>query len=276
MNIYKNTRGLIKATVIKRPSAQIKSPYVADIELGLEDSSLAHCPSLGCSGHVEKGCTIYVSKKDGSGKCSYSADFALYEEPEKNNTQLICVNPKFSEKMVNIILKNKIFSTLKPKEYKAEQTRGNSRFDFIGKDQDDREFILEVKHVPLADYQDCLAKEKKKYKEENKTKKYNEKIAYFPDGYRKKQTDTVSPRALKHIEELTMYKIENPGSRAIMCYVIPRIDVSSFQASNIDPIYKEAFRNAVYYGVEIIPLVLKWNTDYECKFITDKLPINLD
>ena len=42
----------------------------------------------------------------------------------------------------------------------------------------------------------------RKYKNEIKNKKFNDKIAYFPDGYRKNSTDVVSPRALKHIEEL--------------------------------------------------------------------------
>jgi hypothetical protein len=34
----------------------------------------------------------------------------------------------------------------------------------------------------------------------------NSKIGYFPDGYRKKQSETISPRALKHIKELTALK----------------------------------------------------------------------
>ena len=33
-------------------------------------------------------------------------------------------------------------------------------------------------------------------------KKFNEKIAYFPDGYRKNKSTVVSERALKHINEL--------------------------------------------------------------------------
>jgi hypothetical protein len=35
---------------------------------------------------------------------------------------------------------------------------------------------------------------------------FNSKVAYFPDGYRKKAKDTISPRALKHILELTYLK----------------------------------------------------------------------
>jgi len=38
----------------------------------------------------------------------------------------------------------------------------NSRFDFAGVDENNTEFILEVKHTPKADYVDCLDRDKKK------------------------------------------------------------------------------------------------------------------
>ena len=61
---------------------------------------------------------------------------------------------------------------------------------------------MEVKNVPLADYEDVTAKDRKKMCFDDRS--INSKVAYFPDGYRKKQTDTVSPRALKHINELSL------------------------------------------------------------------------
>jgi DNA-binding sugar fermentation-stimulating protein len=61
-----------------------------------------------------------------------------------------------------------------------------------------------------------------------------------------------------------------------MCYVIQRNDVSSFQPSLIDPIYRQAFFEAVEAGVEIITLVVSWNMNGEAYFVTDKLPINLN
>jgi len=58
--ILYQTLPLFKAKVIKRPSASIKSPYVADILL-VDDNNeplddvlyLAHSPSLGCCGLAE-------------------------------------------------------------------------------------------------------------------------------------------------------------------------------------------------------------------------------
>jgi DNA-binding sugar fermentation-stimulating protein len=51
----------------------------------------------------------------------------------------------------------------------------------------------------------------------------------------------VSPRALKHIRELTLIKRESK-TRCIMCYVIQRTDVDRFQPSIIDPEYREAVK----------------------------------
>ena len=68
-------------------------------------------------------------------------------------------------------------------------------------------------------------------------------------------------------------------TRCILCFVIQRDDISSFQASNLDPIYQEAFINANKNGVEIFTLVTSWNYNdklkiAECKFIKDNLKIN--
>ena len=53
-----------------------------------------------------------------------------------------------------------------------------SRFDFLGIDKNNQYFILEVKSVPLC----------------------KDGVSYFPEGYRKKKNDVISPRALKHIQ----------------------------------------------------------------------------
>jgi DNA-binding sugar fermentation-stimulating protein len=131
---------------------------------------------------------------------------------------------------------------------------------------------MEVKNVPLADYEDITAKDRKKKCYDDF--EYNSKVAYFPDGYRKKTTDTVSPRALKHIKELTLIKKESK-TRCIMCYVIQRTDVNRFQPSIIDPEYREAFKEAVAAGVEIITMVIQWTIEGEAYFIRDDLPISL-
>ena len=79
-------------------------------------------------------------------------------------------------------------------------------------------------------------------------------------------TDTVSPRALKHIQELEQLKITNPEMRTIILFVVQRPDVLYFQASNIDPIYKNALRKAYSSGVEVIPINIVWNDEGQCYY----------
>ena len=159
----------------------------------------------------------------------------------------------------------------------------DSRFDFTGVDENGTPFIMEVKNVPLADYED-FPHSKKQINNNNNNyhdRPYNSKIAYFPDGYKKSSFEPVSERALKHINELAYISEEsqkdnsNKKIRCIMCYVIQRTDVDQFQPSVKDPYYREAFINARNKGVEIITLVVKWNELGEAYFIRDDLPITI-
>jgi sugar fermentation stimulation protein A len=280
---------LIKVKIISRPSKICKTPYVADIEL--EDGSIvqAHCASLGCCGLCEKDCYVYASPmlsncpQSKSKVCTYKVYLAeIYEEKlikeEKYiNNQIIGVDPKLAETLVEKALTNNCFPTLQNiKKYRREVNLGNSRFDFAGIDDAGKYFILEVKNVPLSDFADVNHVEKKKLVKADafKNMKFNEKISYFPDGYRKTKGAVVSERALKHINELaevTISKIVRP----IICFVIQRTDSGSFQASNIDPTYKAAFNDALKKGVEVIILMVKWNALGEANFVTCDLPVNL-
>ena len=139
------------------------------------------------------------------------------------------------------------------KKLRSEIKLGNSRFDFGGIDNNNKYFVLEVKNVPLADYADCDNKSRKTMNFDNINPLH--KISYFPDGYRKKKNEVVSERALKHINELE-FLTNSKIIRPIICYVIQRTDSSSFQASNLDPIYKNAFNNAFNKEIEIFALLL--------------------
>ena len=186
------------------------------------------------------------------------------------------MHPKLAEKLVESALTKNCLSILQNiKKYKKETTIRikdivDSRFDFGGIDQDGLKFIMEVKNVPLADYEDITAKDRKKKCYDDRD--VNSKVAYFPDGYRKKSTEPVSPRALKHIQELTLIKKESV-TRCIMCYVIQRTDVCCFQPSIIDPQYRQAVKEGIEAGIEIITLVVSWNRNGEAHFVRDDLPI---
>lgn len=287
---------LVPGTVVKRPSKKIKSPYVADVNIN-NTEFLAHTASLGCCGLCDTGASILLaplnntskkSKKSKNSeneneneneildpvKCVYSAQLSVIIE--KGNEIIIGIHPKLAEQLVeNCLIKNYLSILKDCKKYRREtvlfvENKVDSRFDFTGMDKNNIPFIMEVKNVPLADYEDLCAKDRKKMCYDERP--YDSKIAYFPDGYRKKSSEPVSPRALKHIRELTLIKKESI-TRCIMCYVIQRTDVDRFQPSIIDPEYRQAFKEAVEAGVEIITLVVKWTRDGEAYFVKDDLLI---
>ena len=245
--------------VIKRPSKECKTPYVADILID-DKEFLGHCPALGCCGLSDKGCKVYVSSIDSKdAKCQYKVELAILEE--NNQKVIIGINPKLAEKLINQMLLKNQCPFIDVISFKSEQKFLNSRFDFAGVDKQNRKFVLEIKNVPLADYVDVEKKERKKY--DTKNIPFDEKIAYFPDGYRKKTTDVVSPRALKHIQELEQIANEY---RAILCYVIQRPDVTIFQPSNIDLTYKKAVQQAWLKGVEIYAIQFVWDKLGQCDY----------
>ena len=281
---------LVEGTVIKRPSKFIKSPYVADvIPIGLNDEVvknevLAHTASLGCCGLADTNATILMSlvptpksksknKDVDKLKCEYRVYLSVLRE--KNVEIIIGIHPKLAEELTETALKSNYLSKLQNiQSYRREtaifvEGKVDSRFDFSGIDKNGVPFIMEVKNVPLADYEDITAKDRKGKRYDDRS--VDSKVAYFPDGYRKKSADPVSPRALKHIRELTLIKKESV-TRCIMCYVIQRTDVNCFQPSIIDPEYREAVRLAIEAGVEMITMVVQWTKDGQSYFVRDDLP----
>jgi DNA-binding sugar fermentation-stimulating protein len=251
-----------QGTIVKRPSAAIKSPYVADMTIDGPQSVLAHTPSLGCCGLCEPKSNVIavkiVQKKksdDQKPKCQYRVCLSI-----EGNT-MICIYPKLAENVVEkAIQKNYIRSLSHVKSYERETTidfadRPLCRFDFSGVDSDGCAFLLEVKAVPLS------------------ITNNNMKVSYFPDGYRKKPTDPVSPRALKHVQELEHIKMEKGDSiRCILCFVVQRSDTQAFILGEKDPEYKAAVIKARENGVEILILQIHWTRDGRAYFVNDRLP----
>ena len=66
--------------------------------------------------------------------------------------------------------------------------------------------------------------------------------------------DAVSTRGKKHLE--TLIRLKHEGYRAVMLYIIQRIDVNVFApAKHIDSEYAQTLREAFDAGVEIIPVI---------------------
>lgn len=245
---------LLKGTVIKRPSSKCKTPYVADVVISgdSENTVLAHTPALGCCGLSDKDANVMVSvlpKKTNSKKqvCSHRVELGRVLQPLPSEEIFIGLNPKLAEEVVEKCLENNIFedSVLRVKSFKREKTILNSRFDFIGFDTNDKPFVLEVKTVPLT------------------TQYKHQRFSYFPDGYRKKKGKPVSPRALKHLDDLIEIA-QKSETQAIMCYVLQRKDTVGFVPSDTDPIYKAKFYEAFQKGVKILIINVFYTSDGAC------------
>jgi DNA-binding sugar fermentation-stimulating protein len=263
-----------EAHILKRPSSVSKTPYVADIKIVEKDyNTCCHTPSLGCCGMADAGSTV-ITTPIKSKKCisEYRAELSIFSDTK--GSIVVGINPKLAEDIAQKCLENNLLQHLKIQSFTCQKTYMNSRFDYAGIDSDGTEFVLEIKNVPQADYVDTDKKERKNYTKEINNAKFYEKIAYFPDGFRKKAKDVISPRALKHIQELEMLA-KTTKIRAMLCFIIQRSDTHIFQTSHIDPIYREAVYKAWKNGVEIKTIQVQWSRDGLCTFVRNDMPILL-
>ena len=117
-------------------------------------------------------------------KCEYTIYIAHDE-----NGNIVGVHPKVAEKVVHSTLKKSVICSLSHlKSICPEVKIEDSRFDFVVYDKNNIKTIIEVKNVPLV---------------------HDQFVSYFPEGYRKKKGEPVSPRAVKHIQSLTKIKRDN-------------------------------------------------------------------
>ena len=269
---------LEKGKVVKRPSMIVKSPYMADILLFNNQESkyyedydnkplenhtinkvshkiLAHTPSLGCSGYVDKDKEVLLLPKlGGKTKSSHSVEFA-YEE--KTNI-LVGTNPNISNLIVYNLLKNNMidkFNNYNKNSVFREKTKGNSRFDVYIKDNNDVEHFIEIKTAPIKDFEN--------------------NCAIFPRGYRKKKTDSFSPRAIKHLEELSILAKEDK-TKCYLIFVVPRTDIDYFTPCKEDPLYCKAFTIAVEAGVKMISFTTTLSDNMKDIIFDRYLPIRFN
>lgn len=264
----------LEAHILKRPSEVSKTPYVADVKLTNSNyTTCCHTPSLGCCGMADAGSTVITTPITSKNCISeYRAELSIFSD-DKGST-IVGINPKLAEDIAKRCLEENLFQHLTVQSFSSQKTYMNSRFDYAGIDHEGREFVLEIKNVPQADYVDVDKKERKNYTKEINNAKFDEKIAYFPDGFRKKSKDVISPRALKHIQELEFLAKTN-SIRAILCFIIQRSDTHIFQTSHIDPIYREAVYSAWKNGVEIKTIQVQWTKEGSCTFLRNDMPILL-
>ena len=209
-------------TIVKRPSAKIKSPYVADVEINGQ-SYIAHCPSLGLGGIIVPGVEVIMTASSTKSK----TDFVVQAVRDSNNIWVGNV-PLHANRIVKRLLDTNL---LVPDvlSYKAEHTFGDSRFDFLI-ETDCGSIFCEVKSVHIKDPN-------------------NNDIAMFPVGNKRNQ-ETISVRANKHVTGLT--EIAQDAKRAMIVFVVQREDCHMFEPNRVsDPTFSNLLDAAQVAGVKV-------------------------
>ncbi len=212
--------------------------FLTDVEL--EDGSIvvAHCTNSGTmKSCLEEGAPVLLSPaKDPKRKTRFTWEIIYI------NGGWIGINTIIPNQLVYEAVKNnEIVGLENYTNVRREVKFEDSRLDVFAENENEKCFI-EVKNV---------------------TMKVGD-AALFPDA--------VTTRGLKHLE--TLIRIKKQGMRAVMVYVIQRMDVDNFGvAKHIDPKYAEALQRAIDQGVEIFPIQAEVSPlGIELR---NKLPINI-
>ena len=196
--------------------------FLADVQLENGDVVVAHCTNSGSMKTcIEEGAPVYLTPvNDPKRKTKFTWELIFI------NSGWIGINTSIPNKLAYEWIKDGIIEKLRGyTKVQREVKFGDSRFDVFAENQQEKCFV-EVKNVTM------------------KVVNY----ARFPDA--------VTMRGLKHLE--TLLKVKQSGIRAVMLYVIQRMDVDAFgPAWDIDPDYAEALARVYKQGVEIIPVQVK-------------------
>jgi len=194
--------------------------FLADVKLDDGAVVTAHCTNSGTMKTcLEEDAEVYLSPaNDPKRKTKFTWEMI------KIDGNWIGVNTGVPNKLAfDALVNNTIFSLRGYTHVRREVKFGNSRLDLYAENDTEKCFI-EVKNVTM------------------KVGTY----ARFPDAR--------TERGLKHLNELM--EIRRQGMRAVMLYIIQRVDVEIFgPAWDIDPAYAKTLLEAFESGVEIIPLM---------------------
>ncbi len=214
MSYYQYPAPLISATLLKRYKR-----FLADVQLQNGEIVTAHCANSGSMmGLVDSGNPCFVRfVDDPKRKLKYTL------EQIEVNGRSVGVNTQIPNNLAEIAIKNDVISPLQGyKNLRREVKYGsNSRIDILLSGHSKQpDCYVEVKSVTLCRSGD---------------------LAEFPDA--------VSKRGTKHLGELM--EMKKQGFRAVMLYLVQYQDLRTFSiASDIDPAYGAAFKEALSCGVE--------------------------
>jgi len=212
--------------------------FLADIKLDTGEIVISHCTNSGTmKSCIEEGAEVYLTHvNDKKRKTQYTWEMI------KINNNWVGINTLWPNLLAYEAIKNNQIEKLTGyTNIKREVTFLDSRFDIYCENNAAKCYI-EVKNVSLKEGD----------------------FALFPDA--------VTTRGQKHLK--TLIKVKEQGIRAVMLYIIQRIDVSVFSpAKEVDPNYTELLQKAEKAGVEIIAIQAKVSP-HEIKLLKE-LPVEL-
>ena len=170
----------------------------------------------------------------------------------------ICAHPTVANEVAEGLLRSGL-----PIPGLAELTRevtvGDSRFDFAGRLSDGRRAIIEVKSAPIADYVDCMPRDRAKALAAAPIRE-GPKMAIFPYGTIRKE-GVISERAIKHAQGLAALARSAERPHCVMLYLSMRTDIDRFTASSLDKTYKVAVADAIKAGVRVLAYSIRWDAN---------------
>ncbi len=193
--------------------------FLTDVKLDDGTEVVAHCTNSGTmQSCLENGAEVYLSPvNDPKRKTRFTWEMI------KINGNWVGINTGNPNKLAFEAISAGTVPGLEGyTTVKREVTFEDSRFDIYAENANEKCFV-EVKNVTL------------------KVDNY----ARFPDA--------VTVRGQKHLK--TLMEVKKKGMRAVMLYIIQRLDVDIFApADDIDPVYSTLLKQAVDAGVEVIPM----------------------
>lgn len=193
--------------------------FLADIQLQDGSIVVAHCTNSGSmKSCIEENALVYLSlAKDPKRKTRFTWEMIQI------NDSWIGVNTSIPNQLVYEAVRDQEITQLQGYSFvKREVKFEDSRFDVYAENKTERCFI-EVKNVSMKVGNAVL----------------------FPDA--------ITTRGQKHLE--TLIRVKEQGIRAVMVYVIQRMDIEVFgPAKDVDPKYAETLNRAINAGVEVIAI----------------------
>ncbi len=262
---------LICLKILKRPSAIIKSPYVADCVILPDDTNtiieddclddakikyLLHTPGLGCGGLVIPNKYVYGIKSSTKSKTHYSAFMSYNEDSE--GIYYVGIHPMVSQKACLPYLQSKFSDFVWETEVTLTK---ETRIDFVGTHKTNhKKFYVEVKNA-------MVSYEEKKVRAERR--------AIFPEAS-KRTLVPVSERALKHANTLKDLLTKEDTFQAMLLYTVPRSDCKGGILINPNDVsYSLAVKEAKECGVILQGIRLRFDLS-GIVIIKDELNVYFD